>query len=86
MSAIWQAIITVAGGLTIVAWITIALKVRQLSEDVNDIAGDPFIDASAVQISQVADQSMLEAAAWIAGGVGASAVFAILAVWAFALR
>lgn len=59
-----------AGVLAAAAWAYTAFGAAQNHSEINDIANDFFRDASAIQISQVSDQALVEIVPFFAASAG----------------
>lgn len=68
--------VLIAGGV----WGYVIPKLAELHEDVDAVSSNPFLDASAVQISQLANQAMVEQLSLIGLGLGVSITALTLAV------
>ena len=60
------------------AWVVTFVQALRLHGDLTDIAEDWIRDTSAVQISQVADQSQLELMPYITAWFGLTTLFAVV--------
>lgn len=71
----------------VVSWVVTIIKAFSESGDVEDVANNAFIDASAVQISQLADQATLRVLPLLvlSLALSAAALFAA-ATWAITRR
>ena len=82
-SLVWLLITGLFMIAAVVAWLVTVIKAFSESSDVDDIANNSFLDASAVQISQVADQALLRVLPLLVLSLAltAAALFAA-AIWA----
>lgn len=78
----WPFVLGIAGAAVLVAWGNVVLQGFKQPSDVDDIAGNRFLDASAIQISQLADQATVRllGALSIAGGI--TGAFVVLLAFA----
>ena len=65
------------GAVAVAAWAWTCVKAFTLHNDLTDIADSYIIDASAIQISQLADQSQLELMPYLAASFGLTTLFLV---------
>lgn len=66
------------GVIAAASWGYTAFTAAQNQSDISDIADSAFIDASAIQISQLADQALIEVLPLAAASAGLTAVMMLL--------
>ncbi len=75
------ALIMVVGVIALAIWVWTGFKAFDLHKKVTDLSNDWFDGPSAVQISQVADQSQLELMPYLAAAFGSTLLFGLTLVY-----